>query len=124
VIGVEDRSVEAAAGGGGHHERVGDQTGAHVVGDRPADHPADEAVRSPVAASTRLSFTRGAVTSTGTGGSHSAGPVMAVADHQAAPGPVGLGRQPAMYWLTSASSAAASIRRAPSRTISSIREPD
>jgi hypothetical protein len=29
-----------------------------------------------------------------------------------------------MYWLTSASSAAASIRRAPSRTISSIREPD
>ena len=29
----------------------------------------------------------------------------------------------AMYWLTSASSAAASIRRAPSRTISSIREP-
>ena len=30
----------------------------------------------------------------------------------------------AMYWLTPASSAAASIRRAPSRTISSVREPD
>lgn len=30
----------------------------------------------------------------------------------------------AMYWLTSASRAAASMRRAPSRTISSIREPD
>ena len=29
-----------------------------------------------------------------------------------------------MYWLTYASGAAASIRRAPSRTISSIREPD
>jgi hypothetical protein len=47
-------------------------------------------IRSPVASSTRLSFTRGAVTSTGPAAVVT---VMAVADHQSAPGHVRLGSQ-------------------------------
>ncbi|MCX4460321.1 IS3 family transposase (plasmid) [Streptomyces sp. NBC_01340] len=38
-VRVEDDAVDlAAAGGHGHLDRVGDQRGAHVVRDRPADH--------------------------------------------------------------------------------------
>ncbi len=82
-------------------------------------------MRWPVSSSTRRSFTRGALTSTGPA---------AVTTVRGRWWPLRTtGRCPlasvsavnsATYWLTSASSAAASIRRAPSRTISSIKEPD
>jgi hypothetical protein len=41
-IAVEHRSVQAAdTAGGRRFERVGDQFGAHVIGDGPARRPAD-----------------------------------------------------------------------------------
>ncbi len=45
MIGVEHRSGQRAAGAGGHPQGVGDQVGAHVVGDGPADDLAAEAVQ-------------------------------------------------------------------------------
>jgi hypothetical protein len=36
---MEDRALEAAPGRGGSHERVLDEFGAHVVGDRPPGEP-------------------------------------------------------------------------------------
>ena len=45
VVGVEHGAVQATAGRGWHPQCVGDQTGAHVVGDGPADDFAAEAVQ-------------------------------------------------------------------------------
>ena len=77
--------------------------------------------RSPVSSSTRRSFTRGALhLDPPRAGGDRARLGVPVADHQP-PAPLVDARRPsaAMYASTSASSAAASIRRAPSRTISS-----
>lgn len=45
VVGVEYGAVQAAAGRGSHPQCVGDQAGAHVVGDGPADGFAAEAIQ-------------------------------------------------------------------------------
>ena len=45
MVGVKDRAVQAAAGAGGHLQGVGDQTGAHMVDDGPADDLPAEAVQ-------------------------------------------------------------------------------
>lgn len=82
-------------------------------------------MRSPVTSSTSRSLTRGAVTSTGPA------PVTTVRVRwrplrttRRRPCSSDSAANSAMYWLTSDSRAATGIRRAPSRTISSIREPD
>lgn len=82
-------------------------------------------LRSPVSSSTRRSLTRGAVTSTAPAAVVTVrGRWWPLRTTGRCPCPSRSAANSVMYWLTSASSAAASIRRAPSRTISSIREPD
>ncbi len=44
MIGVGDRAVGWPAAQGGHVDRVGDELGAHVIGDRPADDPSGPGV--------------------------------------------------------------------------------
>ena len=44
VVGVHDRPGEAAAGRGGVGQSSGDEVGAHVVGDSPADQATAVAV--------------------------------------------------------------------------------
>ncbi len=80
--------------------------------------------RSPLASSTRRSFTRGARTSTGPAAVVTVrGRWCPLRTTRRRPRSSRSAANSAMYWSTSASSAAASIRLAPSRTISSIREP-
>ena len=44
MVGVGDRAFGWSASQGGHVDGVGDELGAHVIGDRPADDPSGPGV--------------------------------------------------------------------------------